>query len=89
MTAARNPINLDDLQVNAVAARIEVDLRIGAAFTRFQTLLLQPLGGGLEEKVISYGMKAEENSNGARALTAHRILSIPYPWIRSRSLLPC
>ena len=54
--AAQNPINLDDGQVNAVAARIEVDLRLGAAFTRFTTLALQKMGDGrLAEKVISYG----------------------------------
>lgn len=55
LTAALNPINLDDRQVNAVAARIELDLRLGASFTRFQTLTLQAMGGDLEERVISYG----------------------------------
>lgn len=43
--------------MNAVGARIEVDLRLGAVFTRFQTLKLQPLGGALEKCVISYGTK--------------------------------
>ena len=57
MRAANNPINLDDRQVHAVAARIELDLRLGASFTRFQTLSLQTLGGDLAERVISYGMK--------------------------------
>lgn len=38
-------------------ARIELDLRIGAAFTRFQTLGLQKMGGILADtKVISYGL---------------------------------
>lgn len=55
MRAALNPIDLDDRQVNAVAARIELDLRLGASFTRFQTLALQKLGGDLAERVISYG----------------------------------
>ena len=41
--------------MNAVAARIELDLRLGAAFTRFQTLTLQTMGGDLEERLISYG----------------------------------
>lgn len=54
--AARNPIDLDDRQVDAVAARIELDLRIGYAFTRFQTKLIQPLGGPLAGSMISYGM---------------------------------
>lgn len=53
--AAQNPTNLDDRQVNAVAARIEIDLRLGAAFTRFQTLALQNLGEELQDRVISYG----------------------------------
>lgn len=49
-----NPIDIDELQASAVAARIELDLRIGAAFTRFQTLSLQNIPG-LEKKVLSYG----------------------------------
>ena len=53
--AAQNPINLDERQVNAVAARIELDLRIGAAFTRLTTLTLQVLGGDVRERVVSYG----------------------------------
>lgn len=53
--AARNPIDLDDRQANAVAARIELDLRIGAAFTRFQTLSLQPLSPKMENQILSYG----------------------------------
>ncbi|KAH0562609.1 hypothetical protein GP486_002715 [Trichoglossum hirsutum] len=52
--AARNPIHLDERLVDAVAARIELDLRIGASFTRLQTLNLQPLGPELQN-VISYG----------------------------------
>ena len=53
--AAQNPINLDERQVNAVAARIELDLRIGLAFTRLTTLTLQVLGGDVRERVVSYG----------------------------------
>ncbi|KAG5297252.1 DNA topoisomerase III [Histoplasma ohiense] len=55
LQAATNPIELDDRQANAVAARIELDLRIGAAFTRLQTIQLKSLGGVLEDRVISYG----------------------------------
>ncbi|OQE28584.1 hypothetical protein PENSTE_c003G02316 [Penicillium steckii] len=55
LRAAREPITLDELQANAVAARIELDLRIGAAFTRLQTLQLQAVAEILKEKVISYG----------------------------------
>ncbi|RKF65640.1 DNA topoisomerase 3 [Erysiphe neolycopersici] len=59
--AAKNPTSLDDRQVNAVSARIEIDLRIGLAFTRYLTLTLRPLGEALsrnpdgKNRVISYG----------------------------------
>jgi DNA topoisomerase-3 len=58
--AARNPVNLDDRQVDAVAARIELDLRIGYAFTRHLTNTLRCLGGAMADdngkrRVISYG----------------------------------
>ncbi|TVY57360.1 DNA topoisomerase, partial [Lachnellula suecica] len=55
INAAKNPINLDDRQAEAVTARIEIDLRIGAAFTRLTTLTVQGLGGPLAEGVMSYG----------------------------------
>ncbi|TPX12062.1 uncharacterized protein E0L32_007177 [Thyridium curvatum] len=54
LNAARNLINLDDRQVDAVAARIELDLRIGYAFTRFLTNNLRTLGGPLAELMLSY-----------------------------------
>ncbi|CAL3964791.1 unnamed protein product [Diplocarpon coronariae] len=61
LRAARNPIDLDDRQVSAVATRIELDLRIGYIFTRWLTNSLRPLGGPLaineegKRRVISYG----------------------------------
>ena len=55
LEAARRPISLDERQVNAVSGRIELDLRLGASFTRFQTLTLQKMGGGLSDSIISYG----------------------------------
>ena len=55
LQAARAPVELDDNQANAVAARIELDLRIGAAFTRLQTLQLQAVVSALRDKIISYG----------------------------------
>jgi len=39
----------------AVEVRKELDLRIGAAFTRFQTMRLQRQFGSLSDQVISYG----------------------------------
>lgn len=55
LSAARRLVALDEKQVNAVNARIELDLRIGFAFTRFLTLNLRPLGGPLSKLTLSYG----------------------------------
>ncbi|KAI0143549.1 DNA topoisomerase [Xylariaceae sp. FL1272] len=55
LNASRNLVNLDEKQVNAVASRIELDLRIGYAFTRFLTTNLRSLGGPLQELMLSYG----------------------------------
>ncbi|KAJ3236005.1 DNA topoisomerase [Chytriomyces hyalinus] len=51
----RSLVNLDMLKVAAVDARIELDLRIGAAFTRFQTLQLRNSFQQLDSMIISYG----------------------------------
>lgn len=56
MNASRNLIDLDLRQVNAVASRIELDLRIGYAFTRFLTTSLRVLGGPFQNLLLSYGM---------------------------------
>jgi DNA topoisomerase III len=55
--AAQHPVALDYRQASAVNARLELDLRIGAAFTRFQTLTLQERIGAIkeEQRIVSYG----------------------------------
>ncbi|KAL0581930.1 DNA topoisomerase [Marasmius crinis-equi] len=51
--AAQHPVELDMRLVHAVEARIAIDLKIGAAFTRYQTYELQ---NRIEKDgVISYG----------------------------------
>ncbi|TPX45549.1 hypothetical protein SeMB42_g03969 [Synchytrium endobioticum] len=47
--------DIDLRLANAVDARIELDLRTGAAFTRFQTLSFQPRFRELANKIISFG----------------------------------
>lgn len=77
LRAAREPIELDDKQANAVAARIELDLRVGAAFTRLQTLQLQTLGSPLDQGPISYGTYQFHLLH--RQMTdCGRFMSIPY-----------
>lgn len=53
--ACRAPVPLDMLQAAAVSARMDLDLRIGAALTRSQTLTLQRRVNGLDNMIISYG----------------------------------
>jgi len=53
--ALANLIQPDQRISKAVDVRQELDLRIGAAFTRFQTLRLQRLFGFDSKQVISYG----------------------------------
>lgn len=58
INAARNPAALDQAQANAVASRIELDLRIGASFTRNLTMSIQQMliAANNEAKgVVSYG----------------------------------
>ena len=55
MNAIQNVVRLDQRQVDAVEARMELDLRIGAAFTRFQTMSFQEKFSALADRVISYG----------------------------------
>jgi DNA topoisomerase-3 len=60
INAARNPVPLDEAQADAVATRMEIDLRVGASFTRNLSLTLQPLfppppPPEKSKQVISYG----------------------------------
>ena len=57
INAARTPVPLDEAQANAVASRIELDLRIGASFTRNLTLSVQPILQMVnpDQGVVSYG----------------------------------
>ncbi|KAK6388299.1 hypothetical protein LTR65_007977 [Meristemomyces frigidus] len=59
INAARSPVQLDEAQSNAVSSRIELDLRIGASFTRNLTMSLRPMiqehTGEERSQVISYG----------------------------------
>ncbi|KAG6836236.1 hypothetical protein H0H93_009928 [Arthromyces matolae] len=55
--AAQNPVELDRAQAASVEARILLDLKVGSAFTRMQTLTLQSQFAQLSEgnNVVSYG----------------------------------
>lgn len=53
--ALNNLVSPDRLQSEAVDVRSELDLRIGAAFTRFQTLRLQKRFPDKVQNLVSYG----------------------------------
>ncbi len=53
--ACRNAGELDWAAAAAVETRMELDLRIGASFTRMQSLRLQPHFHELAKQVVSYG----------------------------------
>ncbi|XP_053212808.1 DNA topoisomerase 3-alpha-like [Panonychus citri] len=53
--AVNNLVPPNKLASDAVQVRRELDLRIGAAFTRFQTMLIQKIGQQVKDKLISYG----------------------------------
>lgn len=55
LNAAKSLRDLDQKQVDAVSARIDLDLRTGYAFSRFLTTSLQRMGGPLQQATISYG----------------------------------
>lgn len=87
INAAKHPINLDSRQVDAVAARIELDLRIGYAFTRFQTLSLQTLGGPLAEAKLSYGRPSLQfHCERPSSHGYNRLMPVSHSWVCRRSL---
>lgn len=56
MVRAYNNLRKPDPRLrDAVLMRQEVDLRLGAAFTRFQTLRMRQLTNSINKKIISYG----------------------------------
>lgn len=69
--ACLNPVELDMKQADAVDARMALDLRLGAAFTRMQTTRLQARFGQLAENVISYG-----ESTSPRPFASHDLLHL-------------
>lgn len=64
-------------QVHSVEARIALDLRIGAAFTRLQTLALQNRFGVLKENVVSYGAKGQFPFHAYLASRAYIEFQVP------------
>ena len=75
-----------------MAARIELDLRIGAAFTRLQTLQLRPMNNALMDSTISYGAFVTRHLCGFKwsfrfiLLNIGRILSVSHSRICGRSV---
>uniref|UniRef100_A0A1B0EZY4 DNA topoisomerase n=1 Tax=Phlebotomus papatasi TaxID=29031 RepID=A0A1B0EZY4_PHLPP len=53
--ALENLVLPDERQSQAVDVRSELDLRIGAAFTRFQTMRLQAIFPAIVDSLVSYG----------------------------------
>ena len=79
--AAQHPVELDRAQADAVDARILLDLRIGAAFTRMQTLALQGRFAQLNDKrdPVSYGLCIFLLCASVPAHRAYRPVPIPHP----------
>lgn len=89
LNAAKNLRELDQKQVDAVSARIDLDLRTGYAFTRFLTNSLRSMGGPLQQATISYGTPMAATKETCRVAIADcpRLLSVSHSGLRRRSLL--
>lgn len=55
MRAMENLVAPNRCEANAVAARQELDLKVGVAFSRFQTGYFRGKFSGLDSRVLSYG----------------------------------
>lgn len=84
--ACREAGELDIQQADAVSARIALDLRIGAAFTRLTTMTLQSRAPELASSVISYGELS--CSQGVYVKLILRSMPISHPRLRRRSIQP-
>lgn len=85
--AMQNPVQLDQRQVDAVDARMELDLRVGASFTRFQTLSFQDWFPDLKDGVVSYGMP--ERSTCATAKMRRQENKLQYKRLTHHTFLTC
>ena len=88
--AAQHPVELDKRQADAVEARMILDLKVGAAFTRLQTLILQSQVQQVaqSEGVVSYGTVLCEFPSGWVDISS-RSLSIPYTWFCGPTIHSC
>lgn len=84
--AARNTVALDMNQAAAVETRIELDLRIGAALTRLQTVTLQGAFAGTIEGVVSYGEHRYTRGRDSILRYLSRILPISNSGLRRRAI---
>lgn len=87
--ACRQANDLDRRQAEAVEARIHLDLRIGAAFTRLMTMSLQTRIPEVSEQVISYGMSNQADPRRYQAEQFYRSMPIPDPRLRRRPIQSC
>lgn len=85
--AAQHPVNLDRAQADAVEARTILDLKVGAAFTRMQTLVLQRQVKKIEDEknIVSYGASQPFCSIPSTNLS-FRSMSVPNLGFRSRQI---